>query len=186
MKKGRMPAMTALEHLERGMRNAVEVGECLEWQGAFSCNGATPVVKVRTPGKNYSDNVSVCRTQWEQANGPVPAGKIVYRKCCNNDCVKLEHLRCGTRNEWKANQKKNGVTKHKLLTKLKMTVSARARPGIKNSPEKASEVRALKADHLTYRQIAKVTGVSEGMVADIVQGVAWKETIANPFAGLGA
>jgi hypothetical protein len=184
--KKRRKRFTAAEHLERGMAKAVEVGECLEWQGAFSCNGVTPVVKVRHENRNYSDNVAVCRLLWEQENGPIPDGKIVYRKCCNNNCVKPEHLRCGTRDEWKRNQKKNGVTKHKVLTKLKMTLAARKRATVKNTLEKAREVRALKDDGLTYRQIMQATGVSEGMVADIVQGAAWKENISSPFAGLGA
>lgn len=177
-------AWTIAEHMERRLAQAVEVGECLEWQGAFSCNGATPVVKVRKPGAKHSENIAVCRVLWEQEHGPVPEGKLVYRSCCNNKCVNLDHLRCGTRQQWKANQKKNGLTKHKALTKLKQTVAARSRPSVKNSMEKAREVRALKAERLTYREISMATGVSEGMVADIVQGSAWKETISSPFAGL--
>lgn len=182
----RRRAMTAAECLERGLAKAIEVGECLEWQGAFSCSGSTPVLKVRRPDVTYSDNVSVCRTLWEQTNGPIPEGKLVYRKCCNNACVLLGHLRCGTRAEWKANQKKNGLTKHKVATKLKMTVSARSRDTVKYTMDKAREVRTLKAEGLTYKEISMATGVSDGMVADIVQGSAWKESIGNPFAGLGA
>jgi hypothetical protein len=178
--------MTLAEHLERGMAKAEEVGECLEWQGPFSCGGCTPVMKVRSPGKQYSENVSVCRSLWERDRGPIPDGRLVYRKCCNNNCVHPEHLRCGTRAEWKANQKKHGLTKHKTLTKLKQTVSARNRPTTKYSLDKAREVRDLKASRMTYRQIAEATGVSEGMVADIVQGTAWKEGVNSPFFGLGA
>ena len=174
------------EHLTRWLERAIEVGECLEWQGAFSCGGATPVVKVRHPQKKYSDNMAVCRLLWERDHGPIPEGKLVYRHCCNNRCVNPEHLRCGTRQQWKDNQKKNGLTKHKVLTKLKQTVAARSRPTVKNNMEKAREVRALKAERLTYKEISLATGVSEGMVADIVQGAAWKETVGSPFAGLGA
>lgn len=180
----RKPPMTLAEHLERGMARAIEVGECLEWQGPFSCNGATPVVKVRRPGEKYSDNISVCRSLWEADNGPIPDGKLVYRKCCNNACVEQGHLRCGTRAEWKANQKKNGLTKHKVLTKLKQTVAARSRPTTKYSMDKAREVRTLKSDGLTYGQISEATGVSLGMVADIVQGAAWRDSVSNPFGGL--
>jgi hypothetical protein len=178
-------AMSVLDLVQRGMDKAVEVGECLEWQGAFSCSGVTPCVKSRE-GKSYTAAHPVCRLLWEQANGLVPEGKLVYRKCCNNACVKLEHLRCGTRADWKANQKRNGKTKHATATKLKITASSRRRPNVVNTLEKAREVRALKAEKLTYREISIVTGVSEGMVADIVQGSAWRETLGNPFALLGA
>lgn len=179
----RTPASIA-DLVARGMEKAVEVGDCLEWQGAASCGGVTPCVKSRE-GKSYTANVPVCRVLWEAAHGPVPEGKIVYRKCCNNACVKLEHLRCGTRMEWKANQKKNGKTKHAAATKLKITASSRRRPTIVNTLDKAREVRALRAEkQLGYREISVATGVSEAMVADIVQGVAWRELIANPFAGL--
>lgn len=176
-------AASVRELVARGMAKAVEVGECLEWQGAFSCRGVTPCVKSRE-GKSYTAAHPVCRVLWEEANGPIPEGKLVYRKCCNNACVKLEHLRCGTRAEWKANQKKNGLTKHAAATKLKMTVAARRRETIVNSLEKARQVRMLRGDGLSYLEIAATTGVSEAMVADIVQGCAWKETISSPFAGL--
>lgn len=180
----RKPA-PVLDLMRRGMEKAVEVGECLEWQGAFSCGGVTPCVKSRE-GKTYTANHPVCRLLWEAERGPIPEGKLVYRKCCNNACVKLDHLRCGTRAEWKANQKKNGLTKHKVLTKLKQTVAARARPMTKYSLEQAREVRHLRSLGMSYPQIAAQTGVHEAMVADIAQGSAWKETVGSPFAGLFA
>lgn len=174
---------TIEEQIGLWMARAVEVGECLEWGGAFSCNGVTPVVKVKLPGKTYSDNVAVNRVLWEAANGPIPEGMLVYRKCCNNACVCLAHLAMGTRAQWLAHRKKLGLTKHKQLTKLKITVGARARQTTKNTLEKAREVRSLKGQ-MTQREIARVTGVSEGMVSDICDGVAWREVVASPFAGL--
>lgn len=178
----RKPA-TTVEQIARGLEKAVEVGECLEWQGLFSCKGVTPIVKVRLEGKDYSCNVPVCRELWEAKNGPVPDGKLVYRKCCNNRCVHEEHLAVGTRQQWINNRKKFGQTKHKQTTKLKMTVAARSRSNTVNSLEKAREVRALRGE-MSQREIARVTGVSEAMVSDICGGSAWKETISSPFAGL--
>lgn len=178
--------MTVAEHIARGLSNAVEVGDCLEWQGPFGCGGTTPIVKGRVLGKRSTRNFIVCRTMWEQKNGPVPEGKVVYRKCCNNACVREDHLRCGTRAEFKENLKKHGRTKHKAATKLRMIVSARARPTIKLSLEKAREIRALKAENLTNRAISRALGVSECMVGDIVREKAWREIVGNPFAGLGA
>lgn len=176
---------TTEEHLARGMAKAIEVGECLEWQGSFSCGGVTPILKVRFPGAKRSENVPVCRELWVKANGPIPPGMLVYRKCCNNLCVCPEHLKAGTRAQWHEHRKKNGKTKHKLATKLKMTAAARKRPNVVNSLEKAREVRALKGTMLK-KDIAAMTGVSAAMVSDICSGQAWKDTIANPFAGLMA
>ena len=178
----REPATTA-QQIAKGLEKAIEVGECLEWQGAFGCKGATPIVKVRMPGKRHSSNVAVCREIWEAKNGPVPEGKLIYRKCCNNRCVNEEHLAAGTRQQWINNRKKFGQTKHKQTTKLKMTVAARQRANTVNTLEKAREVRALRGA-MSQREIARLTGVSEAMVSDICGGSAWKETVSNPFAGL--
>jgi hypothetical protein len=179
----RKPALTIAEHLERGMAKAIEVGECVEWQGAFSCRGVTPVLKVRRPGARNSDNIAVCRELWERDKGPIPEGKLVYRTCCNNNCVNIDHLAVGTRKQWVAHRKRNGMTKHKQTTKLKMTVAARQRPNVVNTLEKARAVRALRGS-MPNREIAKATGVSEAMVSDINAGSCWKEVISNPFAGL--
>lgn len=170
------------ELIERGMRNAVEVGDCLEWTGPYACRGTTPVAKGRKPGGKTTINVPVCRTIWELAHGPVASGKMVYRICCNNACVKLEHLVAGTRKQWAANRKKNGLTKHSPDVKLHISLGTRKRPNIVNSMEKARQVRALDGT-MSRKLIAAVTGVSPDMVTDICANRAWVEH-SDPFAGL--
>lgn len=175
--------MTNDEALDKGLAQAVEVGECLEWAGAYSCKGVTPVVKTRGD-KGYTENTAAYRLQWERHKGPVPAGKKIYRQCANNACVRLEHLACGTLADVKKAQKKAGKTAHHETTKLAITMSSRRRANVVNDMDTARRVRELAAEGLTYPAIAKLTGVNIYMVAEIVRGEAWRELAASPFAGL--
>lgn len=182
-KQPRRWAATKGEKMAHGMAEAIEVGECLEWQGFFSCKGVTPVVKARNAVKERTDNYSVPRELWEAAYGAIPAGKLVWRSCCNNACVLLGHLTIGTRVQWGAHRAKTGAAKHHNATRIALTISARARDATKNTIEVARAVRSLQSEGLRRADIAKQTGASEAMVADICQGRRWIET-GSPFAGL--
>lgn len=184
-RKGRRWAATKGEKMAQGLAEAVEVGECLEWQGFFQCAGVTPIVKARNPEKGRTDNYSVVRALWEAAYGPVPDGMRNYRTCCNNSCVLLDHITIGTHRDWAQNRAKAGLTRHHQSTIIAITLASRRRANVVNSLDKAREVRTLKADGLHVDDIAEQTGVSRAMVADISNGNAWAE-IGNPFSGLGA
>jgi hypothetical protein len=166
-----------------GLARAVEYGDCLEWQGKMGNGNTVPVVSSRE-GRDYSAEYSVPRYVWEKANGPIPAGLVVYRKCCNNCCVSLKHIAVGTRAEWMENRKKLGLTKHATQAILNLTKGARNRPTVVNTLDKARQVRMLLADH-TRDEVAALTGVSLPMVNDIALGRSWKD-YSSPFAGLGA
>jgi hypothetical protein len=176
----RKPASVA-ELAAKGMAAAIEVGDCLEWQGRMGNGKTVPVVQSRAE-KTYSAEYSIPRFLWEQAKGPVPAGKLVYRKCCNNACVQLAHLAVGTRTEWSENRKKHGLTKHTAAHILNLAKAARSRPTTINSMEAAREVRRLLGEH-TRDEVAAMTGVSPAMVDDIALGRSWKD-YSSPFAGL--
>lgn len=181
---------TIAEKLAQGLAQAAEVGDCLEWQGPFSCKGVTPCVKAKDPAKDPStrrtDNFAVPRLLWAAANGPIPKGKLIYRTCCNNACVCMDHLRCGSRAEWARARKRAGTSKHSATALLHLTLAARRRANIFNTIEKAREVRSLAAVGLKTPQIAAQTGVHPEMVYEIRRGDAWRELSASPFAGLGA
>lgn len=171
------------ESVAIGLAAAQEVGECLEWPGPFGCHGVTPIVKARNAEKARTDNYPVAREVWTAAYGAVPEGLVVFRSCCNNACVLLDHLRIGTKKEWGAARRKAGVTSHKRSTVVAITVSARRRAI--HTPDQAREVRELSAAGLGVDEIVEQTGVSQSMVVDIRSGRAWK-LAASPFAGLGA
>jgi hypothetical protein len=180
----RVPALTKGEKIAEGMAAAQEVGECLEWPGPFG-NGRkknVAIVKARSE-KGRTDNYAVARELWEAAYGPIPEGQMVYRTCCNNNCVLLTHLCIGDRAAWAKARKKAGATKHHHSTVLKITI-ARRRSAV-NSEEKAEAVRMLSAEGLRLDDIVEQTGVSRAMVEDIRSGKSWRR-LSSPFAGLGA
>lgn len=183
-KEPRRWAATKGEKMAQGLAQAIEVGDCLEWQGFFGCNGVTPIVKARNTEKDRTDNYSVPRELWEAAYGEIPSGNLVYRSCCNNACILLDHIKIGTRKEWSAAQIRSGKTKRDLATKTKLTIAARNRASTVNTMEKARDVRSMRAAGMRREDIAASTGVSFALVSDILQGRRWKET-SSPFAGLG-
>lgn len=179
-----MRALTKGEKIAAGMAEAQEVGDCLEWPGPFG-NGRkknVAIVKARSE-KGRTDNYAVARELWEAAYGPVPEGQMVYRTCCNNNCVLLDHLTIGDRAAWAKARKKAGATKHHHSTILKITV-ARRRTAI-HSHEQVESVRMLSAEGLKLDEIVAQTGVSRAMVEDIRSGKSWRP-LSSPFAGLGA
>lgn len=175
-------AKSIAQKVAEGMAHAQEVGECLEWQGNIA-KDRQPSVGFRFPGKGYSDNVSVPRFLWERENGPIPAGKMVYRKCCNNACVRQDHLAVGKRADAIRARMKQGATKHSAATIMSITIKARKRTTTLNSLEKAKEVRLLAAEGLNRKEISERTGVSVPMVVDIRAGRAWRD-LSTPFSGL--
>lgn len=176
-------AMTAIELVAIEMERAIEVGECLEWQGMMGNTGKqVPIVRSRE-GKTYSAQVSAPRVLWEQKYGPIPAGMVLWRECCNNKCVKLSHLRLGTRVEWNRHRTEKGLFKHTIGHILNLTKGARNRATTVNTLERARQVRALLAQH-SRKEVAQITGISQCMVNDIALGRSWKDH-GSPWAGLG-
>lgn len=178
-------ALTLEQHIAAGLAKAQEVGDCLEWQGYMTNHGTQPAIKMRLEGRKYTSNIPVPRLLWEQANGPLEPGKLVYRKCCNNACICLDHIAVGTRADWAKARKKAGATKHSPSTRMTLTIAARSRANVKYSMEIAREVRQLAASGMLQIEVAKLTGVSKDMVTDICNNKSWRE-YSSPFAGLGA
>ena len=136
----RTPAKTLHQKLDEGIAKSEEVGECLEWQGAFANHGTQPCVKYRKPGSRSGSNISVPQLIWERKNGPKTPGSVIFRTCTNNACINEDHIACGTRADWSKARKKVGATKHSLATKIKITSAARKRWKTMNSLEKARQI----------------------------------------------
>jgi hypothetical protein len=181
----RTPAKTLYQKLDEGLAKAEEVGECLEWQGAFANHGTQPCVKYRKPGSRSGSNMGVPQLIWERKNGPKPEGSVIFRTCANNACVCEGHIACGTRADWSKARKKVGATKHSMATKIKITTAARKRGKTMNTLEKARLIRSLAAEGVSVKESAKITGVSEVMALEIRCGRAWRD-VSGHFAGLGA
>lgn len=160
---------------------SAEVGECVEWLGKMGRGSAksknTPIIPTRIDGKSV--NLVVARLVWAAENGPIPAGKLIYRACCNNLCIAGAHLKCGTLADVKRVRCKAGLTGHSPSTIAALTKGARNRVNVVNTIEKARAVRQLVAEGLHDDQIAEQTGVRRSMVSDIRRGKAWQEQCAG-------
>lgn len=172
-------AKTLQQALDEGMSEAVEVGDCLEWQGRF--HQRVPVARVRLPGTDYTTGVQVPRKIWEAKNGPVPEGKLIYRGCCNSACVLEDHLVCGTRQEWAKCRKKARLTRHAPSTIA--AISAARRKQSAYSVQQVLAVKQLAAVGASTMDIVAATGVCFDMVQDIRAQKSWA-TVGNPFAQL--
>jgi hypothetical protein len=171
------------ELVSAGLAKCVEVGDCLEWQGKMGNSGKVPAVMSRAHHP-YSAEYPIPRELWKQHKGPIPEGMLVYRTCCNNKCVALDHLAIGTRAQWHKNRKKQGKSKHTAAHIASITQARRKSPDVVNTLEKARHVRSLLGEY-TREEVSRMTGVSEAMVRDIARERAWKDQ-SNPFNGLGA
>ncbi len=67
---------------------------CLEWTG-FKSRGCGMI----TRGRKGSGSCLAHHVAWEIANGPIPNGFCVLRKCDNSICVNVDHLFLGTRSD---------------------------------------------------------------------------------------
>lgn len=155
----------------------VEVGDCVEWQGKMGRGSAkfpnTPIIATRRDGKAV--NLVVARLVYESVHGAIPAGKLVYRACCNNLCVAAAHLKAGTLADVKRARRAAGLTAHSPAVIAALTKGARSRVNVVNTMEKARAVRTLVAEGLPDDAIAARTGVGRAMVSDIRRGRAWQE-----------
>ena len=153
----------------------VEVGECLEWTGSYGRGPTSSVPIQKTRGGGAAVNLIVPRIVWEQANGAIPAGRIIYRHCCNYRCVRLEHLRCGKLGDQLRQRAALGLAKHMQSTRAALTRAARDRSTTKYSEAQACAVRDMAAAGVPDALIAGATDVGIAVVADIRRGRAWTE-----------
>ena len=151
----------------------VEVGDCHEWTGRFDQGKRTsgPIIKTRVNGKSV--NLTVPRLVWLAAGRSIPDGSVVYRHCCNDACIHLEHLGCGKRGVHLKRRAELGLSVHMQSTRANLTRAARSRATTKHTSEQAAEVRRLAAAGLRDPDISQRTGVGLAMVADIRRGDAW-------------
>jgi hypothetical protein len=157
----------------------VEVGDCHEWTGPFECGprAKRPIINVRN-SSGGGLKLAVPRLVWLAAGRSIPAGRIVYRHCCNDACIRLEHLRCGPRGDQLKRRAALGLATHMQSTRASLTRAARCRSTTKYSEAQAAQVRELAAAGVRDDEISRRTGVGAAMVADIRRGEAWRPSMA--------
>lgn len=155
-----------------------EDGDCLLWK--YAATGSNqPRYSIKGPmGKTTS--VQLRRVVWERETGkPIPKGKVVTVNCGCSLCLNFDHMELITKAEvirlvWQRPDSK-------ARKSLAATKSMRCRG--KLDMEKA---RYIRSSDKTLRELADELGVSTSLVGAVRQGLRWRETAANPFAGLFA
>ena len=77
------------------MDKVVKGPKCWEWTGTRSNGYGRFTAKVG----NRHKECTATRWIWEYRRGPIPKGKILMHRCDNPPCVRLAHLKLGTKRE---------------------------------------------------------------------------------------
>lgn len=101
------------------------------------------------------------RVSWVLHNGEIPANMQVLHKCDTPSCVNPQHLRLGT----------NVENVRDKMAKGRQNKCVGSSVGTSKLTE--SQVRAIRADPRTYREIAKAFNIHRGTVAKIRCGYCW-------------
>lgn len=164
-------------HTAESLRaGAIEVGDCLEWQGYFATGKYVPYV--------YHDSKMVAVRKLLAILTGRDVSKVAYWgvSCDNWRCINPEHTVGRTRHQHfqtMANQ-----VDHQAAARIaKLQQKARARAVCKLDTNLAE---AIRLDGLSSAQSALANGISKSQAAKIKAGTAWKQVTAsaNPWAGL--
>jgi len=113
----------------------------------------------------HKNKVGAHRVAWELSNGtPVPDGLEVLHSCDQPACCNPSHLRPGT----KPDNVRDRVSRGR---------SARGERHGKTviTLDQANEVKRLRTEGRSYREISELTGIKKATVADICGGRTWKD-----------
>lgn len=102
------------------------------------------------------------RHAFELTNGPIPVGLVIRHRCDNPPCCNPAHLLSGT----VADNARDAVERGRVARQPRGEASSLA----KYSDELIVEVRRLRGDGLTYREIAERTGIEQSYVCRLCNG----------------
>lgn len=130
-----------------------KTGACWLWTGAQFQTGYGAVRWGRRTRSAHT-------VAWELTNGPIPAGMSVLHECDVRPCVR--HLFIGTQADNIADALAKG-----RVARGSTNGSARL------TEDTARDIRALRADGWTLREIADRFGVHRVTIGDLVAGRTW-------------
>jgi hypothetical protein len=150
----------------------IEEGTCWLWTGPVSWNNRTPVVF------NGGKMVPVRRLMLRLKHQAIPA--FIGTTCGCRDCVNPVHFALRTAAEHgRLMREKANEPSAKTIRSAKIATTKRKLG--KLTMEQAREIRE---SDMTCEQAAEMYGVHKSRVSQIRRGDAWREYVANPFAGL--
>lgn len=127
---------------------------CLEWTGHVNKAGYARV-------KVWGESRNAHRVRWEKENGLTPDGFVIRHKCDNRKCVDIDHLISGRPAENSADMVDRG-----------RSLKGSRHQGAKLTEADVVKIRSLRGAIGKYR-LAKIFGVSTGLIGHIFQRRAW-------------
>jgi DNA-binding XRE family transcriptional regulator len=159
MRAGPVTSVIYMTFLDRFWAKVVDGGGCWEWAGCRVPDGYGHIKSGKTALKAH-------RLSWELANKKeVPEGLYVCHSCDNPSCVNPAHL-------WLGSAKDNS---RDAMAKGRSVVfqSGTRNPAAKLTKAAVSEIRALRAQGRTGRELAARYGVSKQAIYAVERGENW-------------
>lgn len=140
--------------------------ECWEWTSTRTKRGYGCLNYRNDDGHR---SIYAHRLSWEIHNGPIPNSLHVLHRCDNPPCVNPKHLFLGT----------HGDNMRDMFAKGRRTHLERMPRGSNNhlaivSESDVRQIRELRAQGLSLRNIAAMFPVTEGAIWRIVKRITWK------------
>jgi hypothetical protein len=137
--------------------------ECWEWTAAQTGEGYG---RFKLNGRLHSPH----RLIYELEHGPIGDGMMICHTCDNPSCCNPSHLFKGTR----ADNMRDAYQKGRVRLGFDRSEQiGSAHPSARLTETQVKEIRALHADSLEQREIAKQYGVSDTTVSRIVRRITW-------------
>jgi hypothetical protein len=130
---------------------------CWLWSGATASGYGV----IRAHGSRRM--LSAHRVSYELHRGPITAGMEVCHTCDVKSCVNPEHLFLGTDADNSRDASRKGLLGH-----------GERNPMAVLTVEKVALIRRDRAKGLTFRELAKRHGISQGHACNIVNGKRWQ------------
>jgi len=137
--------------------NKRDEDDCWEWQagklpqgyGLFKIQGLTQRAH---------------RLAYQLSRHNIPDGLFVLHSCDNPPCVNPKHLFIGTHQDNMNDMKRKGRLPNRI---------GENNYNAKLSKIQVEEMRQLKAAGVTYQELMKIYGISNGQVSNIITGKNW-------------
>ena len=154
-------AMKRLPFSERFWGYVKKTDTCWLWNGYKSKGGYGRI-------KNNRRFHFAHRVSWEFVNGKIPNGLLVLHKCDVRNCVNPDHLFLGT----------HADNNHDMYAKGRGrgARSGEAHHNAKLNEKQIAEIRSLRSNGLTLKEIADVYGINFRHVSRIVNFQRWRKT----------
>lgn len=135
---------------------------CWLWLGC-TCGSTSIYGTHGYQGKTYKAH----RLAYELTHGPIPNGMLACHRCDNKLCVNPDHIFLGT-------QKDNISDMYRKGRNRNVSLRGEENHRSKYTTNQAVDVKTLRLNGTSMKQISELTGVSEPAVNSICQGRVWR------------